>query len=86
MTESVVIALIGGACGWLVSMYLGKLCSRFLPRQPRRGIFTRSPNLRVHVPGRVGCGLVFGLAPVVQLARRQAAALRSRGPAHATRR
>ncbi len=39
MTESVVIGLIGGACGWVVCVYLGRLCCRFLQRQPRRGSF-----------------------------------------------
>ena len=87
MTESVVIGLIGGACGWLVCVYLGRVMLSFLPATAEAWQF--SPDRRIFASTFLvafGCGLVCGLAPVVQLGRHQATTLRSRGRAHTTRR
>ena len=87
MTESVSIAVIGGACGWLVCVYFGRVMLSFLPATAEAWQF--SPNRRIFASTFLiafGSGLVCGLAPVIQLGRHQAATLRSRGRAHTTRR
>src|SRR5688572_27163888 len=83
MTESVVIGVLGGACGWLVCVYLGRVLLSFLPATAEAWQF--SPDRRIFASTFLvafGCGLVCGLAPVVQAGRHQAATLRSRGRAH----
>jgi putative ABC transport system permease protein len=81
MTETACIAAIAGVCGWFVSIYLEQLMLSFLPATTEAWQF--SPNVRVFAATFfVACasGLLFGLAPVVQLARHQAVTLRSRTP------
>jgi predicted permease len=54
MTESVFIAVVGGAGGWLVCVYFGRVMLPFSSSDSRGvAVFTRSPNLRVDIPGRV---------------------------------
>jgi predicted permease len=88
MTESVFIAAIGSACGWLVSLYFGRVMLSFLPATAEAWQFT--PDSRILAATfmlALGSGLLFGLAPVIQVARHQAAALKSRtGTAPAVRR
>ena len=88
MTESVFIAAIGGAFGWLVCVYFGRIMLTFLPATAEAWQF--SPDRRIFASTFLvafGSGLLFGLAPVIQVARRQVANLRSRtGTAHTARR
>ena len=88
MTESVFIAVIGGACGWLVCVYFGRIMLSFLPATAEAWQF--SPDRRIFASTFLvafGSGLLFGLAPVIQIARHQAAALSSRtGTVHTVRR
>jgi predicted permease len=77
LTETACIAVIGGGCGWFVSLYFGRLMLSFLPASA--GAWQFSPDRRVFAAAcLVGCasGLLFGLAPVVQVARHQAVTLR----------
>ena len=70
MTESVFIAVIGGACGWLVSMYLGRITLSFLPAAVEPWQF--SPDRRIFAATFLvsfATGLLCGLAPVMQVAR-----------------
>jgi predicted permease len=79
MTESVFLAVIGGACGWLVSVYLGRVLLSFLPATAAAWQF--SPDWRIFAATfltALAAGLLFGLAPVLQVARDQAIASRSR--------
>jgi predicted permease len=79
MTETACIAAIGGACGWFVSLYLQRLMLSFLPASAEAWQF--SPDRRIFASTfLLACasGLLFGLAPVVQVARHQAVTLRSR--------
>ena len=79
ITEAACIAVIGGACGWFVSLYFERLMLSFLPASAEP--WQISPDRRIFVAAcLVGCasGLLFGLAPVVQVARHQAVTLRSR--------
>ena len=89
ITESLFIAVIGGACGWVVCIYFGRAILGCFPATAESGQF--SPNLRVFASMfliSLGSGLALGLAPVVQLGRQNgAAALRSgTGPLHTVRR
>jgi predicted permease len=88
MTESLFIAAMGGACGWFVSAYLGRIMLSFLPAAAEAWQF--SPDRRIFASTLLvsfGSGLLFGLAPVLQTARHQAAALASRsGTTHTVRR
>jgi predicted permease len=88
MTESLVIAVIGGAGAWLVCIYFGRILLSFLPATAEAWQF--APDRRIFVSTfivAIGSGLLFGLAPVIQMGRHQAAALKSRfGGAHAVRR
>jgi putative ABC transport system permease protein len=88
MTESVFIAAIGGAFGWVVCVYFGRIMLTFLPATAEAWQF--SPDRRIFASTFLvafGSGLLFGLAPVIQVARRQVANLRSRtGTAHTARR
>ena len=87
MTESVLIAVIGGACAWPVCVYFGQVMLSFLPATAEAWQF--SPDRRIFASTFMvafASGLVFGLAPVVQLGRHQAATLRSRGRVHTSRR
>lgn len=77
ITESVLIGLAGGAGGWIVCMYLGRFTLTFLP--PAAEAWQFAPDLRVFASTlliSVGSGLVAGLAPILQLGRNSAAALR----------
>jgi predicted permease len=81
ITETACMAAIAGACGWFVSIYLERLMLSFLPATAEAWQF--SPNLRIFAAAfLVACasGLLFGLAPVLQLARHQAVTLRSCTP------
>jgi predicted permease len=88
MTESLFIAVIGGGCGWLVCVYLGRVMLSFLPATAEAWQF--SPDGRIFALTLLvsfGSGLLFGLAPVIQTARHQVATLTSRsGTAHTVRR
>ncbi len=78
ITETACIATIGGACGWFVSLYFERLMLSFLPASAEAWQF--SPDRRSFASAcLVACasGLLFGLAPVVQVARHQAVTLRS---------
>ena len=90
MTESVFIAAIGGACAWPVCVYFGRIMLTFLPATAEAWQF--SPDRRIFASTFLlafGSGLLFGLAPVIQVTRRQVATLRSShrnrapGPPHA---
>ena len=87
MTESILIAMIGGAGGWLVCVYVGRIMLAFLPAAAEASQF--SPDYRIFtsmVLASFGSGLLFGLGPVLQVARRQDVSLRSRtGAARAVR-
>ncbi len=79
ITETSCIAAIGGVCGWCVSIYLEQLMPSFLPATAEEWQF--SPNVRIFAATffvASASGLLFGLAPAVQLARHQALTLRSR--------
>jgi predicted permease len=79
MTETACIAAIAGVGGWFVSIYFERVMLTFLPATAEAWQF--SPNARMFVATFiVACasGLLFGLAPVVGLARHQAVTLRSR--------
>jgi predicted permease len=79
MTESVCIAAIGGAFGWLVCVYFGRIMLTFLPATAEAWQF--SPDRRIFASTFLvafGSGLLFGLAPVIQVARRDVATLSSR--------
>ena len=88
MTESILIAMMGGAGGWLVCVYFGRVMLSFLPAAAEASQF--SPGHRIFastVLAAFGSGLLFGLAPALQVARRQGVALGSRtGAGHTVRR
>lgn len=79
MTESAFIAVIGGVCGWLVCMYFARIMLSFLPASAEAWQF--SPDRRIFASTFLvafGSGLLFGLAPVIQVARHQAVTSRGR--------
>ena len=88
MTENVLIAVIGGAIGWLVSVYFGRIMLSFLPATAEAWQF--SPDRRIFASTFLvafGSGILFGLAPVAQVLRDQTVSLKSRaGTAHTARR
>jgi predicted permease len=89
ITESLFIGVIGGACGWIVCVYFGRVILGFFPATAESAQF--SPNLRVFASTflvSLGSGLMFGLAPVVQIGRQnEAAVLRGgTGTLHTVRR
>jgi predicted permease len=78
MTETACITAIGGACGWFVSLYFERLMLSFLPASAEAWQF--SPDRRIFASAFLVAsvsGLLFGLAPIVQIARYQAGTLRS---------
>ena len=89
ITESLAIGVIGGACGWIVCVYFGRILLSFLPASAEVSQF--SPDLRIFAFTclvSLGSGLLFGLAPVIQVGRDNAAtALKSgTGPLRPARR
>jgi predicted permease len=73
ITESLFIGVIGGACGWIVCVYFGRILLAFLPANAEPWQF--SPNLQIFgftLLVSLGSGLLFGLAPVFQVARQDA--------------
>jgi predicted permease len=89
MTESLGIGVIGGVCGWIVCLYFGWILLAFLPLNAEVSQF--SPNLKIFAFTclvSLGSGLLFGLAPVLQVGRdNAAAALKSgTGPLRTARR
>jgi predicted permease len=89
MTETLFLGVLGGACGWIVCVYFGRVILGFLPTATESWQF--SPDLRVFASTfliSLGTALMFGLAPVVQVGRHnRAEALRnSAGPLHTVRR
>ncbi len=79
LTESMFLAVIGGACGWLVCVSVVRLMLTFLPATADAGQF--SPDARIFASIcfiSVGTGLLLGLAPVLQMVGDNATALRSR--------
>ena len=88
MTESLFIAVIGGGCGWLVCVYLGRIMLSFLPATAEAWQF--SPDGRIFALTFLvsfGSGLLFGLAPVIQTRSSPGVTLTSRsGTAHTVRR
>jgi predicted permease len=71
LTESVVVALVGGAAGFGVAAYLTRLLPRLLPDVPEVA-FDLSPDGRVLLFAAVLAvvtGLVFGLLPALQASR-----------------
>jgi putative ABC transport system permease protein len=89
MTESLTIGVIGGACGWIMSVYFGRILLSFLPANAEVSQF--SPDLRIFALTCLvsfGSGLLFGLAPVLQVGRdNPACALKSgTGPLRTARR
>jgi len=87
MTESTLIAVIGGGLGWVVGLYLGRIMLSFLPASAEAWQF--APDRRVFAATSavaLGSGMLFGLAPVIQVARHQAALRVRNGAAHTVRR
>ncbi len=89
MTESLGIGVIGGVCGWVVCVYFGRILLTFLPANAE--VLQFSPNLQIFAFTSLvslGSALLFGLAPVLQLGRdNAAAALKSgTGPVQTARR
>jgi predicted permease len=80
MTESLAVGVIGGACGWIVSVYFVRILVAFLPANAEVSAF--SPDLRVFAFTCVvslGSGLLFGLAPILHVGRESAAMALKRG-------
>jgi predicted permease len=79
MTETACMAAIGGVCGWFVSVYFQRLMLSFLPASAEPWQFSLDRRIFAST-FLVACasGLLFGLAPVIQVARHQAVTLRSR--------
>jgi putative ABC transport system permease protein len=79
ITESLLIGVIGGACGWIVCVYLGRTLLSFLPANAEAWQF--SPDLRIFAFSlliSMACGVLFGVAPVLQTAQHDGvAALKS---------
>jgi predicted permease len=70
LTESLLIGVIGGACGWIVCVYLGRTLLTFLPANADASQF--APDLQIFAFSLLvssGCGVLFGVAPVLQTAR-----------------
>jgi predicted permease len=89
MTESLGIGVMGGVCGWMMCLYFGRILLTFLPAHAEVSQF--SPNLKIFAficLVSLGSGLLFGLAPVLQIGRADAAAaLKSgRGPRRTAKR
>ena len=89
ITESLLIGVIGGACGSIVCVSIGRILLAFLPNGTEAWQF--SPSLRIFafmLLVSLGSGLLFGLAPVFQMARQDVVfALKSgTGPLLAVRR
>ena len=70
ITESLVMSVLGGAGGWIVCVYLGRALLTFLPANAEAWQF--SPDFQLFALSllvSMGCGILFGLAPVAQAAR-----------------
>jgi len=75
MTESLAIGVVGGACGWIVSVYFARILLSFLPGNAEVSQF--APDLQIFAFTcliSLGSGLLFGLAPVLHVGRGHAAA------------
>jgi len=71
LTESVVLALVGGAAGLGLAVYATRLLPRLLPASPELG-FDLSPDggvLAFAVALAMATGLLFGLLPALQASR-----------------
>jgi predicted permease len=72
LVESLVLALLGAAAGILVAGWAGELLVRALPFDDAARVFSSDPDLRVGLftlSVSVVTGLLFGLAPALQLTR-----------------
>lgn len=71
LTESLLLALSGGAIGWLLAMWGTKLLISLapigLPRAPESGLDMRVVGFAVLVS--LATGVIFGLAPALQAAK-----------------
>ncbi|MGH9851993.1 MAG: ABC transporter permease [Blastocatellia bacterium] len=68
--ESLLMSLLGGALGWILTAYAGRFLLAFLPSQTQPWQF--APNLRVllfAVGVSLLTGLIFGLAPALLTTR-----------------
>ncbi|HEY1336370.1 MAG TPA: FtsX-like permease family protein, partial [Bryobacteraceae bacterium] len=77
LTESVLLSLAGGAIGIAVAYGSAEVLSRFLPRGHISVVLDLTPDARallVTLVLSVLTGALFGLAPAIQLARRDLAA------------
>jgi predicted permease len=72
LVESLVLALLGALAGILVAIWTGELLLRALPFENATRALSTDPDLRVGLftlAVGVATGLVFGLAPALQLTR-----------------
>jgi putative ABC transport system permease protein len=72
LTESILLALLGGIGGVILAYWLGDVLLALLPATPVPLALDPSPDLRVLVYAFVlalGSGVVFGLAPALQTTR-----------------
>jgi predicted permease len=72
LTESLLLALLGGMGGMVLSYWLGDILMALVPATPVPLMIDPSPDLRVLAYATllaVLSGLVFGIAPAIQMAR-----------------
>jgi predicted permease len=72
LVESLVLALLGAAAGVLVAAWAGDLLLRALPYEDATRVLSTEPDLRVGLftlAAGILTGLLFGLAPALQLTR-----------------
>jgi macrolide transport system ATP-binding/permease protein len=72
LTESVVLALLGGIGGIVLAYWMGDILLSLLPATPVPLAFDAQPDLRVLVFAfslAVASGVIFGLAPALQISR-----------------
>jgi putative ABC transport system permease protein len=72
LVESLVLSLLGAAAGVLVAAWTGDLLLRALPYEDATRVLSAEPDLRVGLftlAAGVATGLLFGLAPALQLTR-----------------
>jgi len=72
LVESLLLAVMGGAAGFMVASWAGDALIRLVPAEAAASSFTTAPNLRVlsfNFAVAIAAGLLFGMAPALRTTR-----------------